>query len=434
MAMYDKPFEIDDEPRVPPKIRWNLQRIMRGARHLVVAERASDGSTKKINGIKIKTKSAPHSMPDENLDEVAEMVCKIMHARWVEKNLDREPDAYESVACLISAKVDKPVRGQAKTPSFEFPYDPDGEASVFDEIGELEKTTLMSLLESNERSRETDRLHIETMQERFLALAEHMAGPLASVSDILKYAGGLSLQGTQALVEALRMTHSIETTKEIEAEKTRRSEMMWNRVGGWLDLGVEAAMTQIGDYIKKKRGAAAEAAAEDTAPRGDPKRGRPRPAGKRPDPKPEPEEQDEEQEERSEESEEIDREDRIARLCLIFGESLDVRQRRKLDELLTKKEKSAFNALFCAESDEDAIEAYTHLEETTPLAKIVRLAAFLTLDQRQIFDKVRALVTKAKAEQQTDDDDEEEEEGDDQDPDWETEADDDDEEGEDDDA
>lgn len=417
---YDKPFELDDEPRVPKTIRWNLMRILRGARHIVVAA-VEDGATKKINGIKLKTKATPHALPDENPDEIAEGICRIMHHAWVEKNLNAQPDEFIALHCRISAKVDHPQRGGAKTPSFDWSYDPDGATSEMDEIGELEKTTMMQLLEASERSRETDRMHIEQMQDKFLELAGHLGTPLAAVGDILQYSGGLSLQGSQMMVSALQTTFSMEMMDRIEAHKTRRSEMMWGRVGGWLDMGVQGLIDNINQVLSKKFGKGKQAQPPRTPPNAqrpstnsddDEEEWRPpQPAGG-PRPDPDAAAREAEAQAAAAEDEAKAESDPIASLCQSFGDMMTAKQQRALDDLMTKREKQIFYRLVCAEEDAEAVDAWRQLEDMLPMTKLVQLNALLSREQQQIFLAVRKLVSDWQIERSASEAEDEESEGD----------------------
>lgn len=403
--LYDKNVDLDDEPRVPKAVRFHLHRILRGARAIIVSEVTSSAS-KKVNGLKLSTKTAPNSMPNDSVDDIAEGVCRIMHNEWIAANLNAKEDEIVSIHFRISAKVDHPGRGQAKNPSFDWTYDPEGLASEIDEVAEIEKTSMMQLLEANERSRETDRLHIENMQDRFLNLAEHLGAPLSQMGEILQYAGGLSLQGSQMMVNAMQMTFSIETQKELEAQRTRRSEMMWSRVGGWLDIGIPKALEQLGEHLgkfvgKKKTeaagraratGQAAQAAQSDDDGNWRP----PQPGGA---PRPEAA-QGSAPTEATEDDDGLTADERanmIATLCRMFGEDIKPPQHRDLDELMTKREKQIFYDLCCVTTNDDAIVAWDALAAKLSSDKLVRLNKLLSDDQRQIFLKVRSMITKLKA-------------------------------------
>lgn len=402
--MYDKQFVLDDEPRVPRAVRYHLGRILRGARAVIVSE-VTGTSVKKINGVKLNTKAVPNAMPNDSIDTIAEAVCRIMHAAFIEKNLEADQGEIAALHCRISAKCDAPGRGQPKTPSFDWTYDPEGASSEIDEIGELEKTTLMHLLESEQRSRETDRLHIENMQDRFLTLAEHLGAPIAQVGEILQFAGGLSLQGSQMMVSALEATYSIETQKELENQRTKRSEMMWERVGGWLDIGAKAVFEQLGNFAAKKKSEyddkkrRARTASGDWRP--------PQPSAARGDDDEQPEPTDDEQPENefdddaqgddAEQEAAFDEKVRanpVASLCTIFCDSLTGAQSRALADTFTKKELDAFYAIGCTEVDDDAIEAYGELEARISTEKLMRLNALMDDDQREMFGKVHAMIVK----------------------------------------
>ncbi len=82
----------------------------------------------------------------------------------------------------------------------------------------------------------------------------------------------------------------------------------------------------------------------------------------------------------------------LASIAQAFGGGLSVRQRRDLNRQLTKKQLGAFDALFCAETDAEAVAAYQGVVDHA-MDKLGTLQQLLEPDQTQMLAAFIAAAT-----------------------------------------
>lgn len=408
---FKKKFELDEEPGVPEHFRWQVTKAVAHARHcsvVALGKSVSSGSKtrKTINGFKL-TLSPGAARPKESVDDIAQAACNIMQWHWEQEAKKLEPgDPVPPIHFRVEFQC--PDSPHTQRPYVPWTWDPDSmEDSFNDELRSIETTVLRELLDTTRQQMDSQYIFIGEMSDRFLKMAELNAEPIKQTGEQLNFANGLSLQGMNALVAAAQLTYSHEAQQALESQKTERWKMVMDKVGPGLQLAFGQLTAFVGNKITGKnvkipRGGVPTPSAQATPKNGHAKRpppppGPPAAGGYQPAahayapsaPAPQPEVDD------TDDADDEDIEEELAFIAETFGDNLTSRQRREMKGFLSQDQLDAFDNMFCADTDEEVLEAYAHVAEIVPQEQLLQLAALLDEDQQLIYVKFNAQVKKA---------------------------------------
>lgn len=380
----DKPLETDDEPAVPDMVRLKLTRILKGARQLNVYEIPAEGRAAKANGMKLKARKG--ALPaDVDIDDLALMVTKIMHVRWLERALEDGDEYGDPVKFKIeSIRDDEKV----KRPSFFYAYSP--EVIQSDPYGEVQQLETMHIAQMLDQTSAHLGLMMEAngeMLERFIRICELNAKPLGAVAEQLEQAGKMYTGAMQAMVWNIEHRNAHEIAKSAEEGKTERSKMMWERLEK-LGKPLEKVVDQFAPWVvskvtgipvEQKRG-------EATRPRASSRR----PNGHNPRPTVVPETEASEPN-----APEVDEQNPMAALANVFGDGITAKQRRALKGKLSPEQIDAFDEIFCAETDDETVTLYKALKAQLDANTLLAMNAILDPDQRRVFGQFTKMAERA---------------------------------------
>ena len=390
---YKTPVENREEADVPEQLRWSVSKLVANARSISVHE-ILPGSQKLVNSVTL-TLPQGATRPDESVEEIAQALANIMQAHWESKADTLDPTKeVEPIEFRFQFSCPK---GKTKRPSFKWIWDPQStmEDPFADSIRGIEQIVLRDLLDTQTAALDRYAMQQADTHERFLKLCELNAAPIEHSGSILGYATQMNLQAMQMMVGSLQMNYSHEAQKALEEAKSKRWEAVIEKFGEPVglvlgQLGMFAASKLSGQPIKVPRGGVGTFTQKKPAAQPTP---RPEATGARPveyvtpeaeaNPQAQPEDQEDETEE-EEEAEVIEHE--IAYLAEAFGDTLSAKQRRTMRQSLSEDYLDVFDALFCADTDDEALDAYAHLKEV-PRVLLLPLYASFDPDQRKIFDR-----------------------------------------------
>jgi hypothetical protein len=400
-----KPVELEEDPAVPEALRWGLARLLLGARYVAVKEAHANGkSYKALNGFQLRYRK--DDKPEDSIDDIALTACRIMHERWLEKNMSDEGEANLPIAFRIELQA--PDNPKSTRPYMDWTWDPDDDSDTQDDhMRSLEQMVLRDLLDQTQQDKDRDRIYIADMQDRFLRQCELNTEPIKQTGNQLAFANALSLQGMQALVTAAQLTYSHEQQKALEDARTARWKMVIDNIGPLGKIAAAQLMGFIGNKmtgqnVKIPRGAGPSASDHPPGAPSDP-------PGAASDPTEEFEAPDAD----PETSEEVfDEDNPIASVAETFGDSITVRQRKHLRTILDPAQIGLIDSLAESDDDDGAVAAYEKLADALSDMQLLQLAAQLDADQGQLFEMLRKLVAKAQAPDDEDGEDGEDGDGD----------------------
>jgi len=184
--------------------------------------------------------------------------------------------------------------------------------------------------------------------------------PIAAASSMLRDSTQMMGNNFAMLQTMLQMRYSEEAARAEQEEKTRRSEAVWGRLDKYFAFGSQAAGKQLGGYLKRKMGG-------DATP----------PAAKQ---------TEDSESEDSDEDEEDAPENLIALICQDFGKTLSNEQRKSMREKLSDETLSLFDELFCAKTDDEAIELFMLIKDKVGQDEIMELIGILDASQIDCYE------------------------------------------------
>jgi hypothetical protein len=394
--------DLADEPPIPDSLRRKMVRITRGAKRILIRE-PTGKSFKQTNAIILTTDSA-RAQPEEHIDAIVETAATIMHARWLKRNEDEEVGA---MTFQIAAERLPGSPGRVR-PSFEFVWDPDeDDGSPLDDLDAYRDDVLLELLDRTHAQGDAMAAHIEELHAVIIDQAKMQMEPIAASSRMYELGAGLVEGGINLQTKVMTETFSREAARAEEEEKTKRSEAMFDRLDKYFAFASTAVGSQLGDFLKRKFGGG-NAATEAEMRRG-------KKAATQTEKKPDDEDDEDDDPDAIEHP--------VALMCECFGSSLTPQQRKKMREFLETKTMDLFDELFCAETDDEAIELFRCVRDSIgddPRIPL-ELAALLDPEQTELYTRVSQVVAKADASDENEDEDASES-GDEEEPDGEDDA------------
>lgn len=354
-------------PGMPEIVRINTLRKLNipgsTVSRVVIEREAGKGIWSKINVIRLKGKSADEPA---TIDEVSEAIVRIMHLDWLEKH---DTDSYHN-----QYKMTFEARTTAKTSAtnrlrtyFLYRYTPGEEDENAQRMEDIETQWAMQAMEMQRGQIDSLTLQNQQLHETVIKLAELSSAPVNAAVDMFNQGVGIFTSGASMLVEAQKTQYSAESVRIIEEAKNKRIE----RVMGVVEKPLALMFGQFSTWAVKKwlGGDPAEA---DEKPVIDAEA---KDAGPAQDAEPE---------------------HPLAMMFEAFGATITPKQRMDMNEALTKPQVRILDELFCAKSDEGALEAWDNSVSHMPAEKWIWLSQQLTDEQNENMRKARAIVQKIK--------------------------------------
>lgn len=352
--------DLQQDPPRSEVVRWNLSHKLLGARRVHVRIE-DEGKAKLVNSIELRYRE--HQLPEEPFDDIRTAVERIMHAYWLDQQSD---DPIQFVVEIVGVA---PKRGQ-RAPSTIFRVDWDGDDGSPDaeeyDIQTLEGRMMRAQMDELLQVISMDRAHIGELHQTVLELSRLMAEPTRVAAALTEQSSGMQLQGMQSLIQALHMNYSHEAAKELEEQKTKRAEMMWDKVGDYIGPVVNQGLGFLfGKRLPRGGGRDSSASADEPSAQ--------------------------------ETDTAVDHDNPLAAMAEIFGESITPRQRRQMTDALEPEHVQLFDDLFCSETDAQAMHCYQELLTKVPPPAFAALSAVLTDEQKEDFANFNKLAADAGA-------------------------------------
>ena len=376
---WKKQVDLPDPVGVPELLRNKMATILRGTRALEVREETTPNKWLQTNRLDLANR-APALMPDDSVDDIADVIATMMHARWLEKTEDSESP--ESMRFRIQAIKLKEATGRS---SFIYEWDPENDDVPFDDTADAHTIEAFAMMRDS-----LDRAigMIGDLHDVNIKYAATQTELLAAASKMAEYGVGLAQTGMTAILQSAKMDFDREEARSKIAEETKRSERAWGRAEKIITVAAKAAGSQLGDFIKRKLGINLEVDEEDE--------GRARAAGADL-PNDPPTHEDAPSDESQADAEAYARAHPIQTLCDVFGRSLTNKQRRALRVELGAKGYALFDVLFTVESEAEGVAAYQAIELRLDPMKLLALYQLMDASQKQILEHVAKCVGEAAA-------------------------------------
>jgi hypothetical protein len=381
---------VDDgiSPGIPEIVRYKTQHLIQHARRVTVEAPDRSGKFAKYNGFKLTQNDDDDGYPVEEVEDVCEAIMRLVNAKFREAQAS-DP---EVTSMNFRAVFDRRPNGKRERPGIDLEnYSPDGPdlpighgmtnipqsadgfagevlAESFQQLGGLVDKLMLRV----------DGLigHIVGMSDQHKEMYE----PLVKMMAI---ANQNSVLGMEMQRRALEFMYSTKRIEEEEAGKDRRAEK-WME---WLKKPANVAVKQFGRYMTAKATGQAPAEDEDededdNKPRGRRRGGFQRTAPQQDAPASSSPSSSSAEEAQPEGPTEETIANPVATLAMALGQLLRPTQFSQAAAILTKKQLALFASLIESETDEDAVEIYTKIEDGgIPLMKLHQLSAIL--DERQ---------------------------------------------------
>lgn len=372
-------------PGVPGLIRANLLRRAQGQIARVLLEHeASRGVWSRVNILKIGGtggggKRQALQQDPESVDELSEAVVRMMHAHWSD---NKDQDGYiPQYKIIVEAKADS-TRGVTRNYFF-FKYAPGESDQQAERMEELETQWAMQAMEMQRSQIDTLTVQNQQLHDTVIKLAELSSAPVNAAVDMFNQGVGIFTSGANMLVEAQRTQFSTEAVKIEQEAKNKRIE----RVMGVVEKPLATMFGQFSTWAVKKWLDGGDDVIETTAqeqPRvADVTQAQPVAA---------------DAQAQSAAVEEAEPEHPLAMMFEAFGATITPKQRKDMNEHLTKVQVRLLDELFCAPTDDGALAAWDAAVADMPAEKWVWLAGQLAEDQSENLNKARTIVTRIKAE------------------------------------
>lgn len=378
---FDEDFEIDFRPAVPATVRSKLTQLLRSTTRIVVDHVPAPGKTAKINAIRFTNK--PGQYPKEGVEEIAEAVTAIMHIAWQEQETEDTDIGLPQMEFTITAEHKKGNKRQRS--QFTYVYKGDDEPDYVEETMSIEDRGVMRVLELQERALLQREATIADAHERFLRVVEQNTAQAAAGSQVMEHAIPVLLAGVQGQLNAKAMEYNTESLAVKEKATTDRMMAALATVAPFIGIGLQQFLAnKLGIPIEVLQQGMPGTPGPPGSPAGAPG-GAPAGSNGR-DPHPSsPHQPRQPAEEPANEDGVVDMRpvNPLAELGNFFGDGLGVVQRRDMNRMLTKKQQSLFDDLFCASTDAEALAAYVVVKEQAA-SKLGELQQVLNPDQLQL--------------------------------------------------
>lgn len=375
------PTDGEELPGVPDILRQHLLRKLRGpAVRVKVEAKNSAVSHVPLNSIRLAERGAANTNVD--VDVVAELVAKIVHAYHVEHESDEGYLSLFRITCeMRSSENRKPMSER----SFVLRYMPGRE----DEDSELmrENDVLSQALDSLRESRDSMAVQVADMHQVVLSFAQMMVEPIRASSEMSYHATQQWINGANMLVQGHQQLFNVEAVRTQEEAKTARINAVLAQFGGTIGNLTNGLVDfafkkfNIGGGSKRSvppqadpaaRAEAQPSAATDAS-------GSDGASAESTDAPAEPE---------------VDPNRVLGNLIAAFSSTITPKQRRELNDKLTKKQLSALDNLFCAETNDEVADAWLAAFEALGIEKLMWMNGMLEVDQQNDFNAIRSYVTR----------------------------------------
>ena len=370
----DEPLDLDFIPFVPPKVRLELTKRLKGCTRIVISE-CEDNRTRKVNGIKLDTK--PGQMPRTPVDDIAQLVTNVMHTAWVSQETE-DPDV--GLPPMEFVVVCENTNNKRERHQFKYTYHAEmdmdeGDASLSDHDAQVDR-----IIASWERLATTAIDEKTASHEKLLEVVQQNTAGASAGAALMANAIPLFLGGNQAMLNAKFMEYSdVRAREDAKASGDRWASTMQTLA----PLGMILMMQMLGK-AGIDPGMVAPLLGGMMPGAGAPPAGAPPSQAHAPGPT------------AAAEAEDLGdagldddlppgmpgQDQQLAALAYNFGNSLRPHQRRELNKLLTKKQVAAFDDLFCSATDNDALLAYQVVMQTC-MDKLPGMQALLEPHQTQ---------------------------------------------------
>lgn len=372
---YKNTPDLADDPPIPDTLRTKMVRITRGAKKIAIREQVGGSSFKQVNVLFLKV-DGPRSQPEETLDEIVEGAAQCMHARWIERSADQESN--DAIVFKLEAELVTAAAGRRR-PTFTITWDPDASGDHrADDLDSLRDDVLLELMDHGRRMNDQMAAHVEELHATVIEQARMNTEPIQAASDMGKQATALLQHGFGLFQQALMTQYSQESARAEQEGKTKRAGDMWNRLDKYFAFGSKAVGDQLGAYVKRKMAGGNAATDEEHA-----KAKKASEQTKR-----DPIEVDDDNDDDT-------LENPIAVICEVFGSSLTPQQRKQMRESMAPELAAMFDELFCAETDDEAVELFQLIKEKGDPMELINLAGMLDPVQVEYYQRVSTEVEKA---------------------------------------
>jgi hypothetical protein len=261
--------------------RWrgNLLKLWQGAQAVIVQHCADPDKKrgfKKVQRIKLQTSprsSTPLTAVDDVVDAIAESIYGWLALRVEAGEIESSDEMHFAIEVQrLSPSKDTPARQKffvsaSLDGSAEDQYD-NYEAEA---LSELERLRQMHL-ESLQREKDQQTVHIENLHDTIIKLATISQAPMKEAAAMMEMSNTMAMGGLQSTLNAAAMRFDIESKRVEQEAKTRRSEMWLKNIGQHILPYIPAAAASFLDKLRGGSGAVPgpSAGVPPTAPPPDP--------------------------------------------------------------------------------------------------------------------------------------------------------------------
>lgn len=361
---FENEFHLDQQPRVPMRLRHAVDQRMDKARAVSIVRRYEDDNRQsKVN--KFPLTETHTTRPRETVDEVAQAVCDVMqhYALGVEAE-----DGIEDIAegLVFSVRFHYFGSGQRGS-TFKWTWKVDRRDEE-----EIEADEVMSLLNPDLEEGSHVYLHavirqtmelVERVQlqkersdSRLLEMADRMQKPIEMIDRQAQYSHSVLMQGMQALVNALELRYDHDKAFAAESAKAERWDRVLETLATTVGPAAKIGLQQVAMWLGNKANGGGRVPRAESFRNGD------APPSSHSAPRAEPS-----AESSSAPNAEADAaptpDEALVELVASFSESLRPQQRKSIRKKLTPKTLDLFDDLLASDTAEQARESFAALNK-----------------------------------------------------------------------